>query len=199
MKSIQRNIDYNGVQDIVTANQDDANVLMYRNKSDNKKYHVIDLDPYGTVTPFIDAALQSIEEDGLMLVTCTDLSVLAGNGYPEKCFALYGGVNMVSHDATHESALRLVLNLLNQSAAKYKKHVEPLLSLSIDFYVRVFVKVKTSPIKVKELQSNTMITYHCSQCGSFANQKLGRKVDKQSRKKEAADNYQIFCCSRTTN
>lgn len=184
VKSIQRNIDYNGVQDIVTANQDDANVLMYRKKSDNKKYHVIDLDPYGTVTPFIDAALQSIEEDGLMLVTCTDLSVLAGNGYPEKCFALYGGVNMVSHDATHESALRLVLNLLNQSAAKYKKHVEPLLSLSIDFYVRVFVKVKTSPIKVKELQSNTMITYHCSQCGSFANQKLGRKVDKQSRKKK---------------
>lgn len=184
VKSIDRNVQYNGVQDIVKPNQDDANVLMYRNKAVNKKYHIIDLDPYGTVTPFIDAALQSIEEDGLMLVTCTDLSVLAGNGYPEKCFALYGGVNMVSHDATHESALRLVLNLLNQSAAKYKKHVEPLLSLSIDFYVRVFVKVKTSPIKVKELQSNTMITYHCSQCGSFANQKLGRMVEKQSRKKK---------------
>lgn len=184
VKSIDRNVQYNNVEDIVKPNQDDANVLMYRNKAVNKKYHIIDLDPYGTVTPFIDAALQSIEEDGMMLVTCTDLSVLAGNGYPEKCFALYGGVNMVSHDATHESALRLVLNLLNQSAAKYKKHVEPLLSLSIDFYVRVFVKVKTSPIKVKELQSNTMITYHCSQCGSFANQRLGRMVEKQSRKKK---------------
>lgn len=185
VKSIDRNVQYNGVQHIIKANQDDANVLMYRNKSANKKYHIIDLDPYGTVTPFVDAALQSIEEDGMMLVTCTDLSVLAGNGYPEKCFALYGGANMVSHDATHESALRLVLNLLNQSAAKYKKHVEPLLSLSIDFYVRVFVKVKTSPIKVKELQSNTMITYHCSQCGSYSNQKLGRMVEKQSRKKKA--------------
>ncbi|CAL9730140.1 tRNA (guanine(26)-N(2))-dimethyltransferase, mitochondrial [Monosporozyma unispora] len=183
VESIGRNIQYNEVEDKVTANKDDANVLMYRNKAQNTKYHVIDLDPYGTVTPFVDAALQTIEEDGLMLVTCTDLSVLAGNGYPEKCFALYGGVNMVSHESTHESALRLVLNLLNQSAAKYKKTVTPLLSLSIDFYVRVFVKVKTSPIEVKDLQSKTMITYHCSQCGSFQNQHLGRKSERDGKKK----------------
>ena len=132
VESIKRNVEYNNVEDIVKPNLDDANVLMYRNKAANNKFHVIDLDPYGTVTPFVDAAIQNIEEDGLVLVTCTDLSVLAGNGYPEKCFALYGGVNMVSHESTHESALRLVLNLLKQSAAKYKKTVEPLLSLSID-------------------------------------------------------------------
>ncbi|CCH62431.1 hypothetical protein TBLA_0H01440 [Henningerozyma blattae CBS 6284] len=182
VESIRRNAQYNNVLDIVKPNQDDANVLMYRNKAQNKKYHIIDLDPYGTVTPFVDAAFQNIEDDGLMLVTCTDLSVLAGNGYPEKCFALYGGVNMISHEATHESALRLVLNLLGQTAAKYKKSIEPLLSLSIDFYVRVFIKVKTSPIKVKDLQSNTMITYHCSNCGSFANQPLGRKSEKVGKK-----------------
>ncbi|CCC68460.1 hypothetical protein NCAS_0B03760 [Naumovozyma castellii] len=181
VESINRNAQYNNVEDKVTGNLDDANVLMYRNKAQGTKYHVIDLDPYGTVTPFVDAALQSIEEDGLMLVTCTDLSVLAGNGYPEKCFALYGGVNLVSHEATHESALRLVINLLNQSAAKYKKVVEPLLCLSIDFYVRVFVKVRTSPIEVKQLQSNTMVTYHCSQCGSLENQHLGRMLEREGK------------------
>lgn len=189
--SINRNIEYNHVEDLVKANLDDANVLMYRNKAQNKKYHVIDLDPYGTVTPFVDTALQTIEEDGLMLVTCTDLSVLAGNGYPEKCFALYGGVNMVSHESTHESALRLVLNLLNQSAAKHKKTVEPLLSLSIDFYVRVFVKVKTSPIEVKNLQSKTMITYHCSQCGSHHSQPLGRVNERLTKKGKSYMKYSV--------
>ena len=182
VESIQRNIEYNNVADVCKANLDDANVLMYRNKAENKTYNVIDLDPYGTVTPFVDAAMQSIEDNGLMLVTCTDLSVLAGNGYPEKCFALYGGVNMVGHESTHESALRLVLNLLSQSAAKYKKTVEPLLSLSIDFYVRVFIKVKTAPIEVKKLQSNTMITYHCSQCGSYHNQPLGRITERENKR-----------------
>ncbi|GMM55574.1 tRNA (guanine26-N2)-dimethyltransferase [Maudiozyma humilis] len=185
VESINRNIEYNGVQDIVRGNQDDANVLMYRNKAENKTYNVIDLDPYGTVTPFVDASMQSIEDGGLMLVTCTDLSVLAGNGYPEKCFALYGGVNMVGHEATHESALRLVLNLLSQSAAKYKKTVEPLLSLSIDFYVRVFIRVRTAPIEVKKLMSNTMVTYHCSQCGSFSNQPLGRVTERAGKRDPA--------------
>lgn len=182
VESIKRNINYNGVQDKVVANLDDANVLMYRNKSTNTKYHVIDLDPYGTVTPFVDASMQCIEDGGLMLVTCTDLSVLAGNGYPEKCFALYGGVNMAGHDATHESALRLVLNLLGQSAAKYKKTIEPLLSLSIDFYVRVFIRVKTSPIEVKNLQSNTMVGYMCSGCGAYHTQPLGRQQERQTKK-----------------
>ncbi|EDO18215.1 hypothetical protein Kpol_543p45 [Vanderwaltozyma polyspora DSM 70294] len=189
--SIRRNAEYNKVENIVKPNIDDANVLMYRNKSTNTRYHVIDLDPYGTVTPFVDAALQTIEDDGLMLVTCTDLSVLAGNGYPEKCFALYGGVNMVSHEATHESALRLVLNLLSQSAAKYKKTIEPLLSLSIDFYVRVFIKVKTSPINVKNLQSNTMITYHCSQCGSYHNQHLGRIQERSGKNGKPFKKYLV--------
>ncbi|QLG74549.1 hypothetical protein HG535_0G04320 [Zygotorulaspora mrakii] len=189
--SIQRNVEFNHVQDLVKPNLDDANVLMYRNKANNTKYHVIDLDPYGTVTPFVDSALQTIEEDGLMLVTCTDLSVLAGNGYPEKCFALYGGVNMVSHESTHESALRLVLNLLSQSAAKYKKTIEPLLSLSIDFYVRVFIKVKTSPIEVKNLQSKTMITYHCSQCGSYHSQPLGRASERLTRKGKPYTKYSV--------
>ncbi|GAV53793.1 hypothetical protein ZYGR_0AK02950 [Zygosaccharomyces rouxii] len=191
VESIKRNAEYNHVEELIKPNTDDANVLMYRNKSLNQKYHVIDLDPYGTVTPFIDSSLQAVEEDGLMLVTCTDLSVLAGNGYPEKCFALYGGVNMVSHEATHESALRLVLHQLGQSAAKYKKTVEPLLSLSIDFYVRVFVRIRTSPIEVKNLQSNTMTVYHCSQCGSFHEQPLGRTSEKITKKNQTIKKYSV--------
>ncbi|CEP63256.1 tRNA (guanine26-N2)-dimethyltransferase LALA0_S07e05996g [Lachancea lanzarotensis] len=191
VEAIQRNVDHNEVGDIVKPNIDDANVLMYRNKAQRKRYHIIDLDPYGTVTPFVDAALQNIEDDGLMLVTCTDLSVLAGSGYPEKCFALYGGVNMAGHDATHESALRLVLNLLGQSAAKYRKSIEPVLSLSIDFYVRVFVKVKTNPLEVKNLQSNTMITYMCSGCGAYHNQRLGRQSERSTKKGNTFVKYSL--------
>ena len=45
---------------------------------------VVDLDPYGTAAPFIDAAVQSVNDTGLLCVTCTDLSVLATTNYPEK-------------------------------------------------------------------------------------------------------------------
>ena len=40
-----------------------------------------------------------------------------------------------------------------------------MLSLSIDYYFRVFVKVKTSPINVKNHASETMLTYGCNGCG----------------------------------
>lgn len=191
VKSIQRNVDHNKLSHIVKANKDDANVLMYRYKAENKKFHVIDIDPYGTATSFIDSSMQCIEDGGLMLVTCTDLSVLAGSGYPEKCFALYGGLNMARHEATHESALRLVLNLLGQKAASYKKSIEPVLSLSIDFYVRVFVCVRTSPSEVKNLQHNTMMVYVCSGCGSYHTQRLGKQTQRESKKGKPFTKYSI--------
>ncbi|GMG20509.1 unnamed protein product [Ambrosiozyma monospora] len=168
--AIQLNVDYNDIAGTVIPNEADAINYMANNKS---KFHVVDLDPYGTASPFIDTALNAIKDDGLMLITCTDLGVLAGNGYPEKCFALYGGTNLWG-DATHESALRLVLNMIANTAAKYKKYIEPQLCLSIDFYVRLFIRVKTSPINVKLLASQTMITYNCSGCHATANQFLGK-------------------------
>lgn len=41
-------------------------------------------------------------------------------------------------------ALRILLASLEQHAARYKRHIVPVLSLSIDFYIRVFVRVYTS-------------------------------------------------------
>lgn len=73
---------------------------MYSHSPERNRVDVVDLDPYGTAAPFIDAAVQCITDGGapfqpllflahtdnagLLCVTCTDLSVLATNNYPEK-------------------------------------------------------------------------------------------------------------------
>lgn len=57
---------------------------MYEHREKKKNFDVIDLDPYGTAAPFIDAAVQAVADGGLLCVTCTDLAVLAGTNYPEK-------------------------------------------------------------------------------------------------------------------
>lgn len=173
VKSIQLNIDYNEANEKVLSNESNAITHMSINPNE---YHVIDLDPYGTVAPFIDSAINSVKNGGLLLITCTDLGVLAGNGYPEKCFALYGGSN-VWGDATHESALRLVLGLVGRTAAKYGISIEPVLSLSIDFYVRVFVRVWEKPIKVKEFMSLNEVVFKCSGCYASTGQGLGKMND----------------------
>lgn len=176
VKSINKNVEYNKLTDKVVANQGD--VIKFMGSTD-EKFHIVDLDPYGTAAPFIDSAIQCLEDDGMLLVTCTDAGVLAGSGYPEKCFALYGGNNFgnayVNGESNHEVGIRLILNLIASTAAKYKKTIEPMLSLSIDYYFRVFVKVKTSPINVKNHASETMLTYGCNGCGHKIVQPLGMK------------------------
>lgn len=46
-------------------------------------------------------------------------------------------------------ALRIVLHSLDLHANCYQRYIVPLLSISADFYVRVFVRVFTGQAKVK--------------------------------------------------
>lgn len=176
VESIRSNATYNEVSDIIIPNEGDANAYMHTRKQ--QPAHVVDLDPYGSATPFMDAAVQAVKDEGLLLVTCTDLGVLAGNSYPEKCFSYYGG-STLHGDACHESALRLVLNMVASTAAKYGKSIEPLLSLSINFYVRLFIRVKKSPAQVKLNMSKTMIVYHCTGCSAYTCQPLGKATPQE--------------------
>ncbi|KAG9099195.1 RNA methyltransferase tRNA(m5U54)methyltransferase [Ceratobasidium sp. UAMH 11750] len=105
------------------------------------------------------------------------MAVLASNNYPEKCYANYGGVP-VKTEYCHEVALRLVLNTLSTCAARYGRFITPLLSLSIDFYVRVFVQVRSAPIEVKKAFSKSATYYVCSGCQSHHAQPIGRVVEK---------------------
>lgn len=43
----------------------------------------------------------------------------------------------------------MVINMLMTSAARYKRAIQPLVSCSIDFYVRIFVRVVDSAAQVK--------------------------------------------------
>lgn len=80
-----------------------SSALMYNHRPEKLRVDVVDLDPYGTAAPFIDPAVQCINDGGLtystmsrrnvinivyntglLCVTCTDLAVLATTNYPEK-------------------------------------------------------------------------------------------------------------------
>lgn len=165
----------------VHVHRGDAIALMYAHRDIPERYDVVDLDPYGTASPFLDGAVQSVADGGLLCVTCTDLAVLAGHNYPEKCWTLYGGVS-VKAEYSHEVALRLVLHAIAQAAGRYGRYVQPMLSLSIDFYLRVFVRVWTRPETVKHNASQTALVYTCSRCSDWHLQPLGRVASVRNEK-----------------
>ena len=183
--SIKLNVEYNRVSDKVIPNTGDAIEHMRRAASRGPDspglYHVIDLDPYGTAAPFLDAALQAIVDGGLLCVTCTDSGVFASLGYLEKTYSQYGGLPLKGAHA-HEGGLRLILHAIATSAARYGIAIEPLLSLSIDFYIRVFVRIHRSPAEVKFLASKTMMVYNCDVgCGAWSVQHFARLKEKKAK------------------
>ncbi|RMB93778.1 hypothetical protein DUI87_29770 [Hirundo rustica rustica] len=167
-----RNVARNGVGGLVTPRLADARMLMYQSKAEREPFDVIDLDPYGSPAPFLDAAVQAVSEGGLLCVTCTDVAVMAGNS-AETCYSKYGAVSLKGRFC-HEMALRIVLHSLDLRANCYQRFVVPLLSVSADFYVRVFVRVFTGQAKVKASASKQALVFHCVGCGSHHLQRLGR-------------------------
>ncbi|KAM0751875.1 N2,N2-dimethylguanosine tRNA methyltransferase [Meredithblackwellia eburnea MCA 4105] len=165
----------------VRPNEGDAVVYMYNHRSESSRFDCIDLDPYGSAVPFLDAAIGAVADGGLMCVTCTDAAVLAGHNYPEKSYTHYGGV-CVNSEYSHEVGIRLILNAIASTAGRYGRTIEPLLSLSIDFYMRVFLRVTTSPKEVKALPSKTSLLYYCHDCQAHFMQPMGKVVEKVSAK-----------------
>eukprot|EP00906_Rhabdomonas_costata_P013803 RCo019789 len=146
---------------------EDAISLMYKYRPScgRPQFTVIDLDPYGTAVPFLDSAVQAVAEGGLLLVTCTDAAVLCG-AHPESCFARYGAIT-VKAKYCHEMALRILLGHLEMLCCKYGRYIVPLLSLSIDFYVRVFVRVFGGRNEAKLCASHVGHLYQCVECSAF--------------------------------
>lgn len=168
VESIKSNIQHNGVENLVKPSHEDATLLMYQSR--RNKFDAIDLDPYGCPTIFLDGAVQCVSDGGLLMITATDMAVLAGN-FPETCYLKYGAIPLRSK-ACHELALRILLQTIASYAGRYGRYIIPLLSISADFYIRVFVKVFSSQTKCKENATKIGMLYQCTGCESINTQPL---------------------------
>ncbi|GLC42577.1 hypothetical protein PLESTB_001115800 [Pleodorina starrii] len=172
VSAMSRNVALNGGDAAVKIRVlcSDARLTMLQNPG---AYDVVDLDPYGTPANLLDSAVQSVSDGGLLMVTATDMANLCGNN-STACWANYG-IYPVHRSYCHEMALRIVLACIETHAARYKRRIVPLLSLSVDFYVRLFVRVYTSPNDVKDSPSRLAYLWQSSGCDSFWLQPVGQK------------------------
>ena len=149
-------------------------MVMYQNTKWPNRFDIVDLDPYGSPTNFLDGAVKSSKDGALLCVTCTDMAVLCGNA-TETCYTKYGATSLRAKSC-HEMALRIVLQCIQAHANRYGRYIEPLLSLSIDFYVRVFVRIRSGQKQCKESTSKLGHVYQCNGCESLSVQPLGNLI-----------------------
>ncbi|KAG8217920.1 N2,N2-dimethylguanosine tRNA methyltransferase [Butyriboletus roseoflavus] len=161
----------------VRVHEDDACALMYNHRTEKTRVDVVDLDPYGTAAPFIDAAVQAVNSGGLLCVTCTDMSVLATTNYSEKCFSNYGGIGT-------PAGLEHNLDIGNQIWALHRTS-----SILVHRLLRNILALLTPPTAKLTFanESKTSIYYVCCGCASFHEQKLGRVVEKTNQQSGAVN------------
>lgn len=102
-----------------------------------------------------------------MCFSATDMAILCGNN-AETAYAKYGSVPLKSKSC-HEQALRILLRCIESHANRYGRYIKPLLSVSADFYIRVFMRVFTSPLECKKSSSKQSMVYQCTGISLYHN------------------------------
>lgn len=121
--------------DRINITRSDCHVLMNRFHA---FFDVIDIDPFGSCAEFVNSAFKAIKHNGIICFTCTDKAALCAN--EAKCYMKYN--TMIKRVfSKNETPIRALLSYISREFAKYDAKIVPIVSLSVDFYVRVIVKV----------------------------------------------------------
>ena len=146
---IKKNIKRLNLKNVKAINNN-LNTLLNENKFD-----YIDIDPFGSPVFFIDSAMRSICNNGIIACTATDTATLCGV-YPKVCLRRYGA-NPFHSIAMKEIGLRILLGLICREAGKYDKGIKPIVSYSTDHYFRIYVQLINGTSRANDSMKNFSI------------------------------------------
>jgi len=130
------NVKRNILSKRVLVMNEDANLFLSRYAAPRKRFNFIDIDPFGSPVPYLDAALRALRNGGLLALTATDMAPLCGV-HSQACVRKYGGKPLRT-EYCHELAVRLLIGCLTMMAAKHDTGINVLFSHSTDHYIRVY-------------------------------------------------------------
>ena len=137
--------------------------LISRPTERNQRFTIVDLDPFGSPSPFIECVLRAVEDDGLISITATDTAVLSGI-YQNVCLRKYFGLS-INSIYSNEVATRLIISSTALIAARLGIYVFPIYAHSNRHYFRVYLKVSISNSMANKVFDNLGYIKHCFNCG----------------------------------
>ncbi|HLE48355.1 MAG TPA: methyltransferase domain-containing protein, partial [Candidatus Thermoplasmatota archaeon] len=102
-------------------------------------YDWVDIDPYGTPAPFIDVAIHSVLDGGVLAVTATDTATLSGV-YPDACRRRYNAQSLRGA-CMPELATRILSGAVVRAAGRRDRAATPLLAYATQHFVRVYCRI----------------------------------------------------------
>jgi len=132
------------------------NILVYNNDANlfllnSNGFDYIDVDPFGSSNPYLEAAIKRISRNGILAVTNTDTAALTGT-YPKACIRKYWSIPKKDY-MMHETGLRILIRKVQLIGMQYEKALWPIFSYFKDHYFRIFfqcIKGKNEVDKIAE-------------------------------------------------
>ena len=158
LKYAVKNAHLNNIKNLEISHAD-ANLFLRTNRG---KFDVVDIDPFGTPSYFIESAAYSLKAESMLCVTATDTSALCGT-YQEPCIRKYNSIPLKT-EYCHEIGIRILASFVARSFAKYKKRVKVRLSHSSEHYMRIYFTIDKGAAKTDQSLKNLGFIVHCKKC-----------------------------------
>jgi tRNA (guanine26-N2/guanine27-N2)-dimethyltransferase len=161
-KLAEENLERLNLRERAQVFKEDAKLVLL-SESQERRFEYVDIDPFGSPAPFINGAIQSLtSKNGLLALTATDMPVLCGV-FPRVALRKYGGLSMKA-PFLHEIAIRLLIGSTYTIAGMNDCAIRPLVSLSADHYVRIWVKVDAERKTTNQQAEKIGFIYYCQKC-----------------------------------
>jgi tRNA (guanine26-N2/guanine27-N2)-dimethyltransferase len=163
------NVKANNLAQKVSVANEDANLLLSRYAAPRRRFDYVDIDPFGSPVPYLDSALRSLRNNGLIALTATDMAPLCGV-HPKACLRKYGGKPLRT-EYCHELAARFLIGCLNSWSAKHGIGIAPVFTYRAYNYVRTYATVNYGARQADKSLQNMGYILHCFTCFHRENQK----------------------------
>ncbi len=152
----------NGVEGRVSLYCMDARVLLLERAASGQPFDLIDLDPFGSPTPFMQNAASALRGGGVLALAATDSATLSGV-YPGTCIARYWAKPLKT-EYHHEVAARILIGFAARTLASRGLGVHPLSTHQLGYVLRVHLQATPRPAPMGEALSGMGYLLHCFHC-----------------------------------
>ena len=147
----------NNLENLSTSNNEVCKFLNDFSKKEQRG-SIVDLDPFGSPTKYIDCAIRATMHGGIFSATATDLQVLHGL-FKLACKRKYHGIP-IKTEYSNEIALRLILGCIGMVAHRMDVQIEPIFVDNAMHYYRTYVKIRNH----SEQEDQIGFISHCNSC-----------------------------------
>ena len=125
----------------------------------NNRGSIVDIDPFGSPSKYIDCGVRATMHGGLLSVTATDLQVLHGL-FNNAAKRRYYGVP-IKTKFSNEIAIRLIIGCIYLISSRLDITIQPKFVNNDMHYYRVYLKILNKP----EQEDRMGFIIYCKQCG----------------------------------